>query len=267
MLRNVNKMKKISLLLFIFLSFSFSVLYASEFDELDKAPEGAHKGQMLLGAVIFIGQPLGNIITAESTFLENNTYTFEDVDTPPRELWIAHLSFGLGINFEYMPWDHFGFKAIFRYNPIIQRTIFGSNLQNWNGILYYNFEFSVAPTFHITNRKQWDFVIIPKVGYSVAWYDATPIASQLLSDIGYVPTIEERQKAAHGWVVGSEVNFTAYFSGGVFLSLGFDWTLDLFSLDSVYSLTQNGASFFEGETFAMIHSLGFILTVGYAFSN
>ncbi len=44
--------------------------YAADFDELDKPPEGAHKGQMLLGAFFSIGMPFGNCIDAEHAFLE-----------------------------------------------------------------------------------------------------------------------------------------------------------------------------------------------------
>lgn len=54
---------------------SVSVL-ATQFEELDKLPEGAHKGQMILAAFATKGVPYGRIIHAESDFVRKSTYTF-----------------------------------------------------------------------------------------------------------------------------------------------------------------------------------------------
>jgi hypothetical protein len=51
-------------------------VHATHFEELDKPPEGAHKGQIHLGAFESIGVPYGRILDAENDFVRNSTYTF-----------------------------------------------------------------------------------------------------------------------------------------------------------------------------------------------
>ena len=66
--------------------------YAADFDELDKPPEGAHKGQMLLGAFFSIGMPFGNCIDAEHDFLENSYHRLnEDTVKAFEEIGRAHV--------------------------------------------------------------------------------------------------------------------------------------------------------------------------------
>lgn len=51
----------ITLFLIIFIAGCFP-LYSSQFEELDKPPEGAHEGQMLVGGFFSIGMPYGDAI-------------------------------------------------------------------------------------------------------------------------------------------------------------------------------------------------------------
>jgi len=102
---------------------------AIEFDELDKPPEGAHKGQMFLGVVISVGAPSGELVDAETAFVDGSTYTFENEVT--KQLKVSHLFFGVGASFEYMPIDHVGAKTRAMQTIVVQRTEFGTDYENW----------------------------------------------------------------------------------------------------------------------------------------
>ena len=108
--------------------------YSTEFDELDKPPEGAHKGQMLLGGFVCIGVPMGDLVDAEDDFLEDSVYTFDNEVT--KSIEVSHQSFAFGISFEYMPLDHIGSITRLRKTYIVQRSNFGSAYQNWRGYIY-----------------------------------------------------------------------------------------------------------------------------------
>ena len=254
-------MKMLIIILFFILS-GISGLFASQFDELDKAPEGAHKGQLLIGGIISFGKPYGDIISAEHNFTKNTIYTFED-SSISKKLWVDHLSFLFGASAEYMPIDHLGVKLKLRRMIIIQRTLFGANYENWRGTTFMDFSFAIGPSYHVTTRKRWDFTVTPVIGYSIARYNATPVAARLIENYE-----GKRSQSASGLVLGTEVNFTAYFSGGLFISLGFDWTMNMVKFDSAYSLTQpNGNQFFPANNESQIHHLSFVISAGYAFSN
>ncbi len=254
-------MKRIVLILLVIL-LCFIDAFASQFDELDKAPEGAHKGQLLVGALISFGKPYGDIITAEHDFLSGSTYSFPESGIT-KKLYVDHLSFVFGASTEYMPINHLGVKLKLRRMIVIQRTLFGANYENWRENTYQDFSFVIGPSLHATTRKRWDFTFTPVVGYAIASYNATPIAAELID--GYD---EKRKKAASGLVVGAELNFTGYFSGGLYLSLGFDWTMNMIQLDAPYELSQtNGNQFFSGSNNSNIHHLSFVISAGYAFSN
>lgn len=243
--------------------FLMSPVSASKFDELDKPPTGAHKGQMFLGAFFAIGGVFGEIIDAEHDFVKNSTYEFTENDTI-KKLWVDHLSFSVGIGFEYMYMDHMGVKAKLKKSFIVQRTVFGAEFKNWTETFYDDYDIVVGPTFHITNRKQWDFTFTPVIGLSIGELSVTPIANKLID--GYSGN---RNKSIVNFTCGGEFNLSIYFSGGLYLSLGFDYTMNLLDLDSPYNLTnpQSGAVFFQGQDSTYLHTLCFILSVGYAFSN
>ena len=238
--------------------------FSIKFDELDKLPEGAHKGQMMLGVFISLGSSLGEQIDAENDFLEYNTYTFSENDIT-KKLMVTHLSLSVGLQFEYMPIDYLGVKTKIKTTSIIQRTIFGTQLENWSKTLYVDFSFNVGPSVHVTNRKQWDFTLTPVIGYAVGEFRATPIANALVTGYSDGP-----KSIIHGLTFGTELNFTAYFSGGLFLSLGFDWTMNMLTFGNEFNLTNPVSPnnrYFEGKKTSSIHSLSFIVSSGYAFSN
>jgi len=263
-------MKKIVSAIFITLLMA-SLAWASKFDELDKPPEGAHKGQMLLGAFFAMGGVFGEIIEAENDFVKGSTNEFKSNEII-KKLWIDHLGFSIGVCFEYMYIDHMGVKAKLKKTIVMQRTLFGSQYKNWNEFLYDDYTICVGPTFHATNRKQWDFTFTPVIGVSFGKLNATPIADKLVkSDNAATPYNYKGpgEKDVINFTCGGEFNFTVYFSGGLFLSIGFDYTMNLIQLDRAYELTnpETGNEYFKGQDSSYLHSLSFILSAGYAFSN
>jgi len=240
-------------------------LYSSQFEELDKPPEGAHAGQMLLGGFFSIGMPSGDAIEGEENFVKENTYTFEESQIT-KELYITHLSYDFGIFYEYMPIDYVGAKAKLRRTVVVQRTAFGTDYENWNENLYANLSLVIGPSFHLTVRKQWDITLNPVIGYALAEYNATPIAAELVT--GYNG---DRKRDVNGFIYGAELALGIYFSGGFYLSLGADWNVYSFSFSPAYNLTQtvngNSYTYLDGKSSASIQTLNFCISAGYAFSN
>lgn len=236
--------------------------FAVEFDELDKPPEGAHSGQMLLGAFFAIGKPYGSLVDAEDEFLEDTTYSFDNETTKLVE--VSHLSFGFGLIFEYMPIDHLGLKTNLRRSIIIQRTNFGSEYENWRGTLYSDYSFYFGPTIHATTRRSWDFTLTPLVGYYYGSYNATPVAQKIIDDYD-----GKTKKTVSGLSYGVEFNFATYFSGGPFLTLGVEWLRNKLDLGSQYELANphTSSSYYQGKTSGTIDAINFKLSTGYAFSN
>lgn len=250
-----------------------SITYSARFDELDKPPEGAHAGQMLLGAFINFGFPRGNLIDAENDFLDevidpvNNTilrstYTFENGVT--KEIEVSHLSFAFGLTFEYMFYNHFGINTRLRRSYIVQKSNFGSNYKNWTGYLYRDISLYFGPSIHATNRKRWDFVFTPLLGYVFSKYIATPIAKETIS--GY---IGDNRKSDNGLSFGSELNCTIYFSGGLYVSIGTEWIRNRLDFGGDLNLTnpQTEKAYLSGSNSGYIDSISLIISTGYAFSN
>lgn len=259
-------MKK--LILIILTVFSATSIMASEFEELDKPPEGAHEGQMLLGGFVSAGLPFGDLITAEDDFLTNNWYMLSSGTM--KELIVNHLAFDFGVAFEYMPIDHVGAKGKLRYTSIVQRTAFGSENENWNQGLFTLYSIIIGPSFHLTVRKQWDVTFTPEIGYGFGEYEATPIASKLVDNYN-----NDGMRDISCFFFGSELNLTIYFSGGVYLSLGTEYTFYPLSFSPAYSLTQpispasdngNGRTY-SASSGGSLQTVNLTLSVGYAFSN
>ncbi|HPJ33276.1 MAG TPA: hypothetical protein PK358_00475 [Spirochaetota bacterium] len=252
-------MKNLFKIIFILLALSSGTgLFSSQFEELDKPPEGAHEGQMLLGGFFSIGIPAGDAITAEEDFVEGNTYTFSESQIT-KELVLNHLSYDFGVFFEYMPFDHVGAKSKLRRSVVVQRTAFGSDYQNWTENLYENYSLILGPSFHLTSRKQWDIVFTPEIGYAIAQYHATPIAAKLVS--GYDG---DRDRDVNGIIYGAELSLAIYFSGGFHLSLGGEWTNYPLAISPGYNLSQNGKTY---EAPSSLQTMNFTVSAGYAFSN
>lgn len=253
-------MKKL-LILIIFITLSGWPLYASIIEDLDKEPIGAHEDQMIAGTLFSIGFPIGTAIDAEDSFLNGSTYTFTDSGTT-KKLLVDHLAFSFGAFFEYMPIDYVGIRAKYRSSLIIERTIFGSEYDNETDLLFNDFGLLVGPSFHVTNRKWWDINIVLLGGYYYGKFEAAPIANRLLTVTG------NRVQYVHGAVIGTEVNFAAYFESGFYLSIGFEWTMNLIGLSSPYEMTntQTGTTYVT-ESSLTIHTFNLILAAGYAFDN
>jgi len=259
----MNRIFALSIILFLV---SLPVKGAN-FEELDKPPEGAHAGQMFLGAFFAMGAPVGPIFEEEESFVKDVDY---EISTDIyKKLWISHLSFNFGVSYEYMPIDHLGVKGKLKYNMTIQRTLFGSDYQNWTNTVYQDLSFLVGAAGHLTNRKQWDVVLTPVLGYSIAWFKPTPIAAHLLTG---APTnydyTDGGTRRADSFILGSELNFTTYFSGGLYLSIGFDWTINFVKFSSPFNLTIDTVNYYyENERKAFFHTVSLIVSAGYAFSN
>ncbi len=252
-------MMKIITILIIFISIS---TFASQFDELDKIPDGAHKGQMLLSASVSMGGVIGDLVASEENFLENSTYTFIESEVT-KKLMVTHLMFSFGLNFEYMPWDQIGLKAKAKKGYILQRTIFGSQFENWSEVLYSDWSLLVGPSLHLTTRKRWDITLTPLVGYSIAELSPAPVGNKLIS--GYSSGVGV---SSSGLVLGSELNFSSYFSGGFYLTAGIDWTMNFVSLsDAVSSTNPDTNTAYSTATSTSFHSISFVIAAGYAFSN
>ena len=238
-----------------------TAVFSSQFEELDKPPEGAHEGQMLLGGFFSLGLPYGDAIKGEEDFVKDNTYTFDESQIT-KELVVTHLSYDIGIFFEYIPIDHVGIKTKLRRSVVVQRTAFGSDYQNWTENLYENYSFILGPSLHLTVRKQWDVVLTPEIGYAMAKYKATPVAAELISDYS-----GDGDRDVNGIIYGAELSLAVYFSGGFYLSLGGEWTTYSFDFSPGYKLTQNENSYLDGKNSTSMQTLNFIISAGYAFSN
>jgi hypothetical protein len=247
----------------IFLMTALPAFSATRFEELDKPPEGAHQGQIFIGAFATIGAPYGKILDAENNFIRNSTYTFTN-NAITKKIMVLHLSYSYGILFEYMPVDHLGLKFKARRSNIVQRTMFGANYQNWTKLLYSDYTFMLGPSVHFTVRKQWDFSLTPVAGYSLGEYIATPIAARLIYTYAGA-----RKKVVYNPIVGAEFNLSIYFSGGFFMSFGCDWSMNMMKFENKFYLVnpQTLMWFFTNRDSSYLHSVCFILSAGYAVSN
>lgn len=252
-------MKKVFLIC-IFLIAALPLL-AVDFEELDKPPEGAHEGQQFVGGMIFIGGAFSPLVDSEVAFLDGSTYTFDE-NGVTKEVLLSHLSFGFGLFYEYMPFDSFGARARINRNVLIQRTRFGGEFKNWSETLYSDWSLLVGPTYHLTTRKQWDVVVIPMIGYSFSTTQVTPVAPNLLS--GYSAPSEE---SGGGLAVALELNYTAYFSGGMLISLGAEWMMNMTGISAPASTNPLTGVTYNLAGSPSIHHLRFVISAGYAFDN
>jgi len=234
---------------------------SSQFEELDKPPEGAHEGQMFLGGFVSVGIPFGDLITGEENFVKGNFYQFNESEIT-KELLLTHLSYDFGLSFEYMPIDYVGVKTKLKRVIIVQRTLFGQDFQNWSKTLYNSYSFLAGPSFHLTNRKQWDITLTPVVGYGIAEYDATPIAAELIA--GYSG---DRKRDVSAVTYGAELNLTIYFSGGLYISIGTDWNQYPVTFSPNLTLSQSGNTFLEGKNSGSLQTINLAISAGYAFDN
>jgi len=261
------------LLFYIFLSlnliinlFSYGIAGATEFDELDKPPEGAHEGQMFLGAFFSFGWPYGDYIDAETDFVKDSYYTLDNDVT--KSLDVSHQSYVLGISYEYMPIDYIGATIRFNKTYIFQNTAFGSEYQNWKGALYQDYSIYISPTLHATNRKTWDFVLIPLLGYSFGEYHATPVADKILTDSTNGDYSGDMKRNTSGFSYGAVLNCTIYFTGGLYISLGAEWTRKSLNLGKDFNLTNPQTSReYSGKSSGSLDTIGIIFAAGYAFSK
>ncbi len=265
-------MKIINVILFLCIT---ATAVAVTFEELDKPPEGAHKGQMLLGVSATVGVPYGKIISAEHNYIRNSTYTFAD-SLITKKIMLRHLFFSYGLSFEYMPVDHLGLKVKARRSTIVQTTMFGPQYQNWSRLIYGDYTFLFGSSVHVTTRKQWDISFTPFAGYSIGQYTAASIARQLVYRYQIISLQKivygyggKRKKKADSPIVGGEISILIYFSGGFFLSMGTEWTMNILEFGNKYYLMnpQTYEWFYGNRKSSYLHSVCFILSAGYAFLN
>ena len=269
--------------------------YTVKWEELDKAPEGAHQGQMLAGAYAAFGLPLGTIINNERGFVSHTPYTFQD-SFVTKNILLIHYAISYGLFFEYMPIDYLGCKFKVRSSTIMQSTKFGSEYRNWSSLLYRDYALYVGPAVHYPMRRNWDISLTPFVGYAFGKYSATPIASRLIygdpynllnynTSIGpdetarrvfYYKYLGNRKQVVNNFGIGAELNVTLYISGGLFISFGCDWIMNMlkfgekFYLNNItsYSIFRLKSSrFFDKNNSGPLYTVSFVISAGYAVSN
>lgn len=256
---NVNTFIKLIILIYC-IAFP-AISYSSEFDELDKPPEGVHKDQILLTGSVSIGVPYGDLISAEEKFTRTSTYTFENEIT--KLIYLSHLSFGITICGEYMPIDYIGIRSKIRRTVIVQNTNFGADYQSWKKTLYSDYSVYFGPSFHVTNRKPWDIAFSPVIGYAFATYHPTPIARILID--GYTPPPTQQYSSI---TYGIDVMLSIFFSGGLVVQIGGEWIRN----SVVFSSTPNAVNpqtsqIFYNKKNAVIDSILLCVSAGYAFYN
>lgn len=252
-------MKNILLITISYLLLTVS-LTASQFEELDKPPEGAHEGQMMLGGFVSLGYPYGDLISAEKNFTKGDSYQFENGVI--KEFLVTHLSYDFGLSFEYMPMDNVGVKTKLKRVIVVQRTLFGSNYQNWSKTLYSNYSLLLGPSFHLTTRKLWDVTLTPVIGYTYAKYHAAPIEAELNSS----NITGSRNRNVNGITYGAELNCTLYFSGGLYISLGADWNRYPLKFSPAINLSNSSNSNTLDKSSGNLDTINFALSAGYTFS-
>ena len=228
---------------------------------------------MFLRFCVSLGAPVGDVITAEEDFVKNSTYTFDETDIT-KELLISHMYISYGTSFEYMFIDHLGAQFRFKRNYIMQRTSFGAEYQNWSNPMYTDFSLYLGPTFHLTTRKMWDVTLGLYAGYSFGTFEPTPVAGEILSEYDYVShTVDDYKsggkQSVNGFSAAAELSVSFYFSGGLFISIGFDWTMNMLDFGEKFNLQnpQTEVYYFQDSTSSMVHSMGLMVSAGYAFMN
>jgi hypothetical protein len=239
-------------------------LRAAAFEELDKPPEGAYKGQIIVGGFVSLGVVQGSAINAENNFVKGSTYTFSSIETT-KAVWITHLTYSFGLFGEYMPIDYIGAYSKIAFSTVVQRTDFGKDYPNKRKDLYSDVEFLVGPNFHATNRRPWDISLAPLAGIAFGDYSAIPIGKNLFS--GYYPSGTKGKASL--LVFGAELKFSIFFSGGFCSSLGVEWIRNGITLSSPVSPAnpQTGAVYMSGGKSGDIDNFRIVFCGGYAFSN
>ena len=240
---NLTNLKLFFFPLLFFAVFTVPSLAGNAFEELDKPPEGAYKGQILVGGFFSMGIPTGTMMDAENSFIRNSTYDFTKNETT-KEIWISHMSYMLGVFGEYMPIDWVGIHAKVYYSAIVQRTSFGSDYENTRKTVYEDFTFLTGPTLHATNRRPWDVSFTPLIGCSFGTYHAAPVARSLIPLFTPSSTTGKASYLAYG----ADLTASVYFSGGLYLSLTTEWVRNNITMSAPVDQTnpQTGASYLNG---------------------
>ena len=162
----------------------------------------------------------------------------------------------MGLVFEYMPIDYVGIKSRLKRTAIVQRSNFGPITKTGADICIRTYPCPSA--LHFTTSRKCGFTLTPVIGRS----RGAPVAGKLSSDIS-----GKRKKSMNGFTYGDELNCTLYFSGGLFISVGADWTRNMIDFGGPMDIKKNGATYFNGKSSGVIDSLGCIISAGYAFFN
>lgn len=239
------------------------LLAATNFDDLDKSPDGAYKGQIFLSGTLGAGLPYGEIIDAEDSFTKDLTYTFEDSQVT-KEVLITHLTLAASLDAEYMPIDYVGVKIMLSANNVLQRSLFGSDYKNENLYLYRNYGAAIGPNFHLTKRKQWDVRLFPYLGYGYGIFEAAPVVNSLYD--GFDPDSTTKGMAI---LYGVNLSFAYYFKGGFFLSSGINWINYQIEINPNIKRTSPtpSATYNDGKTSGTLSEVILEFSVGYAYYN
>ncbi len=248
-------------------------LFAADFEELDKPPEGIYRGQILAGGFFSFGIPSGSIIDAEKSFVKGSTHTFSDSETT-KALWITHLSYSYGVFGEYVAYDHIGVYAQFGGINIVQRTDYGKDYSNSRKNLYAGVMFLLGPNFHLTDRRPWDVSLCPMIGYTYGKFHATPIAASAINsnesgtlEKTYSPSGSKTQ--IRTLIYGANLKVSVFFSGGLAISLGGEWIRIPIKMDGPIKETnpQTGKQYLKGKSSGNIDNMRLFISAGYALKN
>jgi hypothetical protein len=232
------------------------------FEDLDKPPDGAYGGQFFLGAVAGMGIARGSIIDAEDNFVRNTTYTFEDAEIT-KLVELQHFSFALGIAAEYMPIDHVGVKSRFVRRWIAQRTLFGPDYPNEQEYILTTFDLTLGPNIHLTTRRAWDVTLHPFAGYSLGTFHPAAVADKLSDGV-----TGSKDYSNNTFIYGAELAGVLYFSGGLFISFGMEWTRYPIEFSGTVSrTTPDTRNYNGGSRSGEIDAITVSFSAGYAFKN
>lgn len=249
-------------LLLLLLMVSAPLAADTIFEDLDKPPDGAYGGQFFLGAVAGMGLARGSIIDAEDAFVRNTTNTFEDAEIT-KLVELQHFSFALGLAAEYMPIDHVGLKSRLLRRWIAQRTLFGPDYPNEQEYILTTVDLTLGPNLHLTTRRAWDVTLHPFAGYSLGTFHPVPAADKLSDGVN-----GSKDYSNNTFIFGAELAGILYFSGGLFISAGVEWTRYPIAFSGTVNRTiPDTRQYNGGSGSGEIDAITFSFSAGYAFKN
>jgi hypothetical protein len=92
----------------------------------------------------------------------------------------------------------------------------------------------------------------------------------------YYKYLGNRKQVVNNLGIGAELNVTLYISGGLIISFGCDWIMNMLKFGEKFYLNNltsfsifrlKSFRFFYNNNSAPLHTISFIISAGYAVSN